>query len=158
MTVSNLIVFFGGVLGAVFVLDIHKWIGLNDIFFYGIQAFFEDALLMAFIDLPCMVLFAKIIPKNIEGTVFAFLTGTINFSNGVLSPMIGSVINDAFIGVTTDNMKQSNFIKLVWIETFLALVPILFLKLIPLKSNVAKLQERFEREEKILNDKINSVI
>ena len=91
---------------------------------------------MAFVDLPCMVLFAKIIPKNIEGTVFAFLTGTINLSNGVLSPIVGSIVNDAFFGVTRDNMKANNFINLVWMETFPALIPILFLRLIPLKSHV----------------------
>jgi hypothetical protein len=31
------------------------------------------ALSMSFLDLPSMVLFAKVTPKNIEGTVFAFL-------------------------------------------------------------------------------------
>jgi len=94
---------------------------------------------MAFYDLPMMVLFAKVIPKNIEGTVFALLTGTINFSGGVLSPLIGSMFNDAFLGVTTENMKTSNMITVNWIETFTSLIPILFLGLIPLRSRVNKL-------------------
>lgn len=64
LTVSNLIVFFGGILGAALVLDINRWFGINDVFFYGIQSFFLNSLLMAFVDLPCMVLFAKIIPKK----------------------------------------------------------------------------------------------
>jgi hypothetical protein len=93
LTQSNVIVFVGGIIGVIFILNLHQYIGLNDVFFYGIQSFFEDALLLAFIDLPCMVLFAKVIPKNIEGTVFAFLTGTINFGNGVVSPTTGSLIN-----------------------------------------------------------------
>lgn len=131
--------FIGGVLGAAFVLDIHKIIGMSDVFFYGIQNFFIGALFMAFYDLPMMVLFAKVIPKNIEGTVFALLTGTINFSGGVLSPLIGSMFNDAFLGVTTENMKTSNMITVNWIETFTSLIPILFLGLIPLRSRVNKL-------------------
>ena len=49
--------------------------------------------------LPMMVLFAKIIPKNIEATCFAFLTGTSNLM-GSLSSFIGAYINDKFVGVT----------------------------------------------------------
>ena len=136
LTQSNIIVFIGGILGVIFIHGYHKLIGLGDIFFYAIQAFFEDALLLAFIDLPCMVLFAKVIPKNIEGTVFAFLTGTINFGNGNISPITGSVLNDTFVKVTRDNMSNSNFVQLVWIETLSSLIPILFLKLIPLKKDI----------------------
>jgi hypothetical protein len=33
---------------------------------------------IAFSTLPLMALFAKITPKRIEGTIFAFLTGTWN--------------------------------------------------------------------------------
>ena len=113
--------------------------GLNDQMFYGIQVVFEDALIMAFVDLPAMVLFAKETPKHIEGTVFAFLTGTINFANGVVSPMMGTYVNDIFIGVTRDNMTPDNFVELVGIETVMSLIPVLFMRLIPLKKEVKKL-------------------
>ena len=43
--------------------------------------------------LPIMALFAKITPAKMEGTIFAFLTGTKNFSNIFLSPAIGVLIN-----------------------------------------------------------------
>lgn len=39
--------------------------------------------------LPIMALFAKITPKRIEGTTFAFLTGTMNFANTVIAPGMG---------------------------------------------------------------------
>ena len=61
---------------------------------------FLEALSMSFFDLPIMVLFAKITPKNIEGTVFALLTGLINLGSGVLSPLTGSIIDDLFVHVT----------------------------------------------------------
>lgn len=105
-----------------------------------------------------MVLFAKVIPKNIEGTVFAFLTGTINFGNGVVSPMTGSFINDLFVGVTRDNMTSQNFIKLVWIETFSSLIPILFLKLIPLKSQIQKLQDQYALEEEAKKENMEAIV
>lgn len=43
--------------------------------------------------LPTLALFAKVTPPAIEGTVFAFLTGTTNLANNVLSPMIGVWLN-----------------------------------------------------------------
>jgi hypothetical protein len=36
-----------------------------------------------------MALFAKITPKRIEGTTFAFLTGTMNFATTVIGPGMG---------------------------------------------------------------------
>jgi len=43
--------------------------------------------------LPILALFAKITPPRIEGTIFAFLTGTMNLANSVISPGMGSFIN-----------------------------------------------------------------
>jgi len=43
--------------------------------------------------LPIMALFAKITPKKIEGTTYAFLTGTMNFGSTVISPGLGTFIN-----------------------------------------------------------------
>jgi len=43
--------------------------------------------------LPIMALFAQITPKKIEGTTYAFLTGTMNFGSTVISPGIGTFIN-----------------------------------------------------------------
>lgn len=56
--------------------------------------------------LPTLALFAKITPTKIEGTVFAFLTGTTNLASSVISPLIGAWINDSFIGVTADNLSN----------------------------------------------------
>jgi hypothetical protein len=91
---------------------------------------------MSFVDLPLMVLFAKVTPRHVEGTVFAIFTGLSNFANGVLSPTIGSLINDMFIGVTTKNISTSNMAILCWIETFLAILPIFFMHLIPLRKDI----------------------
>jgi hypothetical protein len=41
-----------------------------------------------------MALFAKITPKRVEGTVFAFLTGTSNFDGSVMQPLMGAWINN----------------------------------------------------------------
>jgi hypothetical protein len=43
--------------------------------------------------LPILALFAKITPPKIEGTIFAFLTGTMNLANTIISPNMGAWVN-----------------------------------------------------------------
>ena len=86
-----------------------------------------------------MVLFAKITPNNIEATCFAFLTGTLNFCNGVLAPMIGSKINDYFVGVTSSDL--SNFYVLCIISIVTSILPFFILWMIPTKDDVKRNQE-----------------
>ena len=56
--------------------------------------------------LPTLALFAKITPVKIEGTVFAFLTGTTNLAANVISPMIGVWINEKYFNVTAEDLSQ----------------------------------------------------
>lgn len=108
--------------------------GISDSAFVIITDIVIGTLSMSFQMLPSMVLFAKITPANIEGTCFAFLTGTTNFLYGVLASYIGSLVNDAFIGVTANDL--SNFISLAWISLITRFFPLAFLWLIPLKADI----------------------
>jgi MFS family permease len=81
--------------------------------------------------LPTMALFAKICPKKIEGTTFAFLTGTTNLASSVISPMVGVYINNHFVGVNADDLSKYSHLCLISLCcTFLGF---LILPLIPLK-------------------------
>ena len=53
--------------------------GISDYFFLIFTDVVFGAISTAFGLLPIMALFAKITPRRIEGTMFAFLTGTANF-------------------------------------------------------------------------------
>jgi Na+/melibiose symporter-like transporter len=68
----------GGFLNYAFAMRWNLNIGVSD---YALL-FFTDVVFssvqIAFSTLPLMALFAKITPKRIEGTIFAFLTGTWN--------------------------------------------------------------------------------
>ena len=136
LVLSNIIGLLGGLIGAVFILDLHKSIGFSDKGFYAVQSFILESLCMAFLDLPLMVLFAKITPQRIEGTIFALLTGTINFSTSVLLPAIGSAINDAFFKITKDNITSTNMVNIAWLSTGVALLPLLVICLVPRRSEV----------------------
>lgn len=77
--------------------------------------------------LPLMALFAKVTPSRIEGTIFAFLTGTWNLSNGVIRPAMGSFINKEFVGVTRNDLSGYSTLMLISLIFTLIVFPLLFL-------------------------------
>lgn len=77
-----------------FALRWNLYLGVNDLIFIIFTDTIFGVISLAMNTLPTLALFAKITPTRIEGTVFAFLTGTTNLANNVLSPMIGVWIND----------------------------------------------------------------
>ena len=81
-----------------------------------------------------LVLFAKITPKNIEATVFALFTGVLNLSAIVISPNMGIIINQTFVGVSLSSLD--NYYKLVFIQMLLSVVPLFLLFLIPMKEEI----------------------
>jgi MFS family permease len=92
--------------------------------------------------LPTLALFAKVTPAKIEGTVFAFLTGTTNLASNVLSPMIGVWINEKYFGVTAEDLSQyKNLCLISLITSFLGFIVV---PLIPTKLEIQQYQE--ERE------------
>ena len=151
IALSSFINFFAGALGLLFVTNAHRILGFNDVVFYMVKAAFKDTLVLAFIDLPAMVLFAKITPPHIEGTGFAILTGALNLTNATLSLVMGSLLNNWLFGVTKANLESANMLYLVETETLLSLTPLIYLKLIPTRKAVLKVQQMFEEEqEKIM--------
>jgi len=77
--------------------------GISDYAFLIFTDVVFGAFALSFGTLPILALFAKITPKRIEGTMFAFLTGTSNLDGGVIAPMVGSWINYQFVGVNKDD-------------------------------------------------------
>lgn len=83
--------------------------------------------------LPLMVMFAKITPKRIEATGFAFLTGTSNLT-GTLKSLVGTVVNTLFVGVTQEDL--SKYYILVCISIATSVIPLTYLRLLPLRSDI----------------------
>lgn len=114
----------------------NKYIHVNDIAFIVVTDTIFNVISMAMNTLPTMALFAKVTPPKIEGTVFAFLTGTTNLANNVISPMIGVWINQRFVGVTAENLTKYRYLCLIGLVT--SLLGFLILPLIPLKSDIER--------------------
>ena len=96
--------------------------------------------------LPIMALFAKITPARIEGTTYAFMTGTMNFGSTVISPGIGTFINHEWVGVNKHDLTDYNV--LVLIALICSIVSLALLPLIPTKKNIKDwLKKRQEKEQ-----------
>ena len=109
-------------------------LGIPDIAFILVTDTIFGVISLAMNTLPTMALFAKITPTRIEGTVFAFLTGTTNLANSVLSPMVGVWLNEKFVGVTADDLSKYKDLCLIGIIS--SAVGFLILPLIPLKTQI----------------------
>lgn len=78
-----------------------------------------------------MVLFAKMIPSNIESSMFAMLTGLMNLSNGFSSKILGNVINH-FVGVREENLTDLWILYVI--QAACSLLPLVFIGLVPSKK------------------------
>ena len=91
------------------------------------------------------VIFAKLIPANIESSMFAMLTGLMNFSNLFAAKMLGNYIN-SFFNVTQENL--GDLWKLYVVQIFCCIIPAAFICLLPSKMQVEQVQKALEFKEK----------
>ena len=131
-----------------FAMRWNKYLHINDIVFIVVTDTIFNVISMAMNTLPTMALFAKVTPHKIEGTVFAFLTGTTNLANNVISPMIGVWINERFVGVTAEDLSKYKYLCLVGLVT--SFLGFLILPLIPLKEDIQKYQQAREEERLLI--------
>jgi Na+/melibiose symporter-like transporter len=111
-------------------------IGIPDLAFLIFTDIVFSVISVITYSLPIMAFFAKVTPKKVEGTIFAFLTGTMNFCSTVVSPGMGTWINHQFVGV--NKKDQSNYSNLILIGLIMHLFVFPLLLLIPTKKQVKK--------------------
>ena len=88
-------------------------IGIDDMVYVVFTDVVFNVLSTLLFTLPVLSLFAKITPPKIEGTIFAFMTGTLNFSSTVISPGIGTFINYEFVGVNKNDLSSYSTLILI---------------------------------------------
>ena len=109
-------------------------IGIPDLVFLLFTDIVFSIITTLLFTLPLLALYAKITPPRIEGTTFAFLTGTSNFAKSVLAPNWGSFINHQFVGVNKKDL--SKYSTLLLIALIGSLITFALLPLIPTKKQL----------------------
>ena len=87
---------FGAVTSLMFVNGV--MLGMSPFVFICFTSSASEVLYSAFVSLPAMVVFAKMIPATIESSMFAITTGLQNFANLFAAKQLGNIVN-MFIGV-----------------------------------------------------------
>ena len=103
--------------------------GIPNFLFVILTSTVTDTLYQCFVQLPLMVLYAKLIPEKIEASLFAFLMGLSNLSNLFIARNIANLVN-VWIGCNTDNLAETTW-KLYAVQGGMALIPLFFIWLIP---------------------------
>ena len=149
MIVACFINCIGSVTTVLFTRGIY--LGMSPFVFVILTSTVTDTLYQCFVQLPLMVLFAKLIPERIEASLFAFLTGLSNLNNLFIAANLGNLIN-LFVGANTDNLAETVW-KLYAVQAVMSLLPLLFIWLIPKRAQVEKVQRCFEYIDLYQNDR-----
>ena len=83
------------------------------------------------------VLFAKLIPANIESSMFAILTGIINLCHFFVAKQLGNFFN-LFVGVNDENLEDLWVLFLI--TAVCSIIPIFFIWLVPRRKEVFLVQ------------------
>jgi hypothetical protein len=119
-----------GIQQFIFVLGYNKSVfGVSDTAWLYITQL-DTPFFMAWSFMPGLVLLSKIIPKNIEASLFAFATGILNFSSNQVSSLMGVYVNKWFVGADENNLDET-YITITYISFFTTFIPLLFLHLLP---------------------------
>ena len=118
-----------GITDYLFVIQLTRKIGISDLTYIYSSSIIFGIVGNAISFLPVLSLYAKIIPKHIEGTMYAFLTGIQNLSITIISSQIGYYINMKFFNVTADNL--TNYKDLALVTLFTNFLGFLILNWIP---------------------------
>ena len=122
--------------------------GIPDLYFLVFTDVVFSVISTILYSLPILALFAKITPPRVEGTVFAFLTGTMNFSSTVISPAVGTWLNNEFVGVNKRDL--SNYSTLCLISLICSIIQFVLLPLIPTKPQIKEFRAvRAEEYEEV---------
>ena len=128
---STVISIISGFCSLGFALRLNVKMGISDMIYVVCTDTFFGVISQAMNLLPCLALFAKVTPKRIEGTVFAFLTGATNLASTVISPLIGVWINEKFVGVNAENIGPKNYKWLCIIQLIACFMTFLIIPLVP---------------------------
>lgn len=71
-----------------------------------------EILFQALVIMPTLVMQARIIPKNIEGTMFALFMSLSNMSSSFISPLFGATLATAF-DVSSNNFTNLPILVLI---------------------------------------------
>lgn len=108
-------------------------LGLPNFWYLMITQPFAEALYNAFLFMTSNILFAKLIPPNIEASMFALSAGLQNLFNLFLANW-NTIAWNAWFKIDDDNLDE--LWKLMIVRMVMSMVPLFFLCLVPTRKQI----------------------
>ena len=89
--------------------------------------------------LPMTIVMMYVVPKNIEASCFAIITGILTFSTDCAGDIVGAFFCDAF-GITVKDM--TNYHKVVVLKMILILICMPLIQILPSNAEIYLLGEK----------------
>jgi hypothetical protein len=106
--------------------------------------FFGKALNVSINIMPMTILMMKVVPKNIEASMFAVITAAITFSYDWGADFVGAIVCKT-MGITKENMSQ--FKNAILFQLFMNIASCYYIYLLPSEDQIKEIQEKIELEE-----------
>jgi hypothetical protein len=87
--------------------------GVPDVLLYIVSGQLADTLERCLTIMPSYIIMAKIIPKGIEGTLMAFSTTIVALNQFTIRAILGVIINNSFVNVTTNNLNDYYILTII---------------------------------------------
>ena len=146
-TLSQCIFVFYAILQVLFVTRITKDVlGLDDHLVAVLGSSSEEVLDQALRFMPSVVLFSKITPPSLEGTVYSVFASINNFAFMFLAPTIGASLAAAY-GVNRTDFSRLPILYAISVACHLVTIPFIWL-VVPKKSEIEEYLNSREEEAK----------
>ena len=100
-------------LKCILVTRLNVKFGIPDVPLYIFSGQLADTLERSLTIMPSYIIMAKIIPKGIEGTLMAFSTTIVALNQFTIRAILGVIINDSFVNVTTSNLNDYYILTII---------------------------------------------
>ena len=92
---------------------------------YFLAGTFAENIERCLVIIPSYIIMAKLIPKGVESSMMSLNTSIVAISQFAIRAWLGVLINDSFVNVTKENMKNYKYLCLI--AALLAIVPLFFI-------------------------------
>lgn len=103
----------------------HKYLYIPTNFLYVFVGSFASTVEGAFFGMPTFIIFTKLIPTGIEGTIMCFYTTITGLMGGAMRETVGFLWNDTFFHVTNEDM--TNYASLRTLSAISCLIPLILI-------------------------------
>jgi len=104
--IGQAIYVFAGMVGIVLVSGAYEYLHIPKLFLFLLCGAFAGTLEGSFIGFPTYIIFMKLIPIGIEGTIMCIYTTYTGLCNVMFREYMGIFVNDAFLNLTNENMDN----------------------------------------------------